>query len=1096
MFARFFVHRPVFAWVIAIVIMLTGALSIQSLPVAQYPDVAPPTVRIAATYTGASAETVENSVTQILEQQLTGLDGLLYFSSTSSSAGSATISVTFQQGTDPDTAQVQVQNKVQQALTRLPQAVQTLGVTVTKSQSDFLLIAALYDRTDRHTATDIADYLVSNIQDPVARTSGVGGVQVFGSQYAMRIWLDPNKLAAFQLMPSDVQSALQAQNTQVSAGKIGAMPTVAGQQLNATVTAQSKLQTPAQFEQVVVKHDATGATVLLRDVARVELGSEGYDNVTRLNGHPASGIAVQLAPGANALSTATLVKRTIDQLKGNMPDGYEVAYPRDSTQFIRISIEEVVKTLLEAIALVVVVMFVFLQNWRATLIPAIAVPVVLLGTFGVLQLFGYSINTLTMFGMVLSIGLLVDDAIVVVENVERLMREEGLSPRDATIKSMGEITAALVGIATVLSAVFLPMAFFAGSTGVIYRQFSITIVASMALSVLGALTLTPALCATLLKPHDGHAGERGLAGRFNRGFDRLLHRHEGRVSRALKTPVRWMLSYGVIVAVLGLLFVRLPTGFLPTEDTGDAMVQMTLPVGASVARTLDVARQVEQQFLTAEKDNVESIFTIAGFNFSGSGQNAGMAFVSLKDWSQRKGVENRSDSIAARATGALSTVRDAQIFALNPPAIQGLGQSDGFEFQLQATAGTDRAALKVQRDRLMAAAPKDGELRAVRNGGLDDTPQLSVDVDQAKAFSLGLSLADINATLSTAWAGTYVNDFIDRARVKKVYLQADAPFRSRPEDIDDWRVRGDAGGMTPFSSFATTRWTYGPESLTRYNGLAAYTLQGSAGPGVSSGAAMDRMETLAGQLPQGTSHAWSGQSYQERLASGQSAKLYAISLLVVFLCLAALYESWSIPVAVLLIIPLGLVGAIVFVTLRGLTNDVYLQIGLLTTMGLAAKNAILMIEFAEQAERQGKRVFDAALEAARIRLRPILMTSFAFIFGVLPLAISTGAGANSRIAIGTAVIGGMLTATILAIFYIPLFFILIRRGVRDGIAKLRGRPTGFQGRGGDDDGDGDGGGNDDDGGDPGGPAPQGSAPAVPQLPPPPVRPALPAPEPA
>ena len=1027
MFARFFVNRPVFAWVIAIVIMLTGALSISSLPVAQYPDVAPPTVRISATYTGASAETVENSVTQILEQQLTGLDGLLYFSSTSSSAGSASISVTFEQGTNADTAQVQVQNKVQQALTRLPQSVQTLGVTVTKSQSDYLLIAALYDSTDKQTATDIADYLVNNVQDPVARTSGVGGVQVFGSQYAMRIWLDPNKLAAFKLTPADIQTAVEAQNTQVSAGKIGAMPTLNGQQLNATVTAQSKLQTPAQFEQIVVKYDSTGATVLLRDVARVELGSESYDNVTRLNGHPASGIAVQLAPGANALSTATRVKSTIEQLKRNMPDGYQVAYPRDSTQFIRISIEEVVKTLIEAIVLVIVVMFVFLQNWRATLIPTIAVPVVLLGTFGVLNLFGYSINTLTMFGMVLSIGLLVDDAIVVVENVERLMREKGLSPRDATIESMGEITGALVGIATVLSAVFLPMAFFAGSTGVIYRQFSITIVASMALSVLVALTLTPSLCATLLKPHEKHAGERGLAGWFNRNFDRMLHRYEGRVSRTLKSPIRWMLSYGLIVAVLAVLFMRLPTGFLPTEDTGQAMVQLTLPEGASVARTLEVAKKVEQQFLTTEKNNTESIFTIAGFNFSGSGQNAGLAFVSLKDWSEREGVENRADTIAGRATGALSRVRDAQIFALNPPAISGLGQSNGFEFQLQASAGTDRATLKQQRDSLMSKATTDPQLSAVRNGGLEDTPQLSVDVDQAKSFSLGLSSTDINATLSSAWAGTYINDFIDRARVKKVYMQADAAYRSRPEDINAWRVRGSTGSMTPFSAFATTSWKYGPESLTRYNGLAAYTIQGAAGEGVSSGKAMDQMENLAGKLSQGTSYAWSGQSYQERLASGQSVKLYAISILVVFLCLAALYESWSVPISVLMVIPLGVIGSVLGATFRGLENDVYFQVALLTTVGLSAKNAILIVEFAEAAYLGGKGLVDSAIEGARLRLRPILMTSLAFIAGVMPLALSTGAGANSRVSIGTGVVGGTLTATVFAILFVPLFFVLVRK---------------------------------------------------------------------
>jgi len=1037
MLARFFVNRPIFAWVIAIVIMLAGAMAITALPVAQYPDVAPPTVRIAATYTGASAETVENSVTQILEQQLTGLDGLLYFSSTSSSAGTASINVTFRQGTNADTAQVQVQNKVQQALSRLPNAVQQLGVTVTKSQTDFLMIVALYDQKDKASATDIADYLVSNIQDTIARVDGVGGVQVFGAQYAMRIWLDPDKLAAYSLMPSDVQSAIEAQNAQVSAGKIGAMPAANNQQLNATVTAQSKLQTPAQFRDIIVKHDVAGAVVRLGDVARVEIGSENYDNVTRLNGHPASGLAVQLAPGANALSTAERVRTAIGQLEHGMPDGYQVAYPRDNTAFVKLSIEEVVKTLFEAIVLVVIVMFVFLQNWRATLIPAIAVPVVLLGTFGVLSVFGYSINTLTMFGMVLSIGLLVDDAIVVVENVERLMREEKLSPRDATIKSMGEVTGALIGIATVLSAVFLPMAFFSGSTGVIYRQFSITIVSAMVLSVVVALTLTPALCATLLKQHDHETGQRGLAGWFNRTFDRLLGRYEGRVARILKAPLRWMLAYGVILAALAVLFIRLPTGFLPDEDQGDVMVQYTLPVGASVSRTLEVAQQVEQYFLTQEKNNTDAIFTVSGFSFSGSGQNAGMAFVALKDWSVRKGAANRADAIAARATQALASVRDAQVFTMNPPAIQGLGQSGGFEFQLQADAGTNRATLKTLRNSLLATASKDARLTSVRAGGMEDTPQLHVDVDQGKAFSFGLSLDDINSTLSAAWAGTYVNDFIDRARVKRVYIQADAPFRAKPDDLNQWRVRGDTGSMTPFSAFATTRWSYGPESLSRYNGLASYEIQGSAASGISSGTAMDQMEALAAQLPAGSQYAWSGLSYQERLASGQTLQLYAISILVVFLCLAALYESWSVPFSVLLVIPLGVIGAVLAATMRGLENDVYFQVALLTTIGLSAKNAILIVEFAEAAYQRGSTLLAAAIEGARLRLRPILMTSLAFIAGVMPLALSTGAGANSRISIGTGIVGGTFTATVLAIFFVPLFFVLVRR--------LFGQPTSVTG---------------------------------------------------
>jgi multidrug efflux pump len=1027
MLARFFINRPIFAWVIAIVVMIVGAASITTLGVAQYPDVAPPTVSIQATYTGASAETVENSVTQIIEQQLTGLDGLLYFSSSSSSAGSATINVAFEDGTNPDTAQVQVQNKVQQAVSRLPSTVQQQGVTVTKAQSDFLMIVALYDASNRAAVSDIADYLVSDLQDPIARVNGVGTVQVFGAQYAMRIWLNPSKLSAYSLMPSDIQAALEAQNAQVTAGKIGALPAAANQQLTATVTAQSELQTPEQFRNIIVKQQGNGAVVRLSDVARVELGSESYDNVTRLNGHPASGLAVQLAPGANALSTAQRVRATVAEVSHGMPEGYQVAFPKDSTRFIKISIEEVVKTLIEAIVLVIVVIFVFLQSWRATLIPAFAVPVVLLGTFGVLKAFDYSINTLTMFGMVLSIGLLVDDAIVVVENVERLMRDKQLSPREATIASMNEITGALIGIATVLSAAFLPMAFFSGSTGVIYRQFSITIVASMVLSVVVAMTLTPALCATLLKAPHPEESERSFAGRFNRGFDRLLDRYSGRVKSILGRPVRYMLMYAVIVGALALLFLRLPTGFLPIEDQGEIMVQYTLPVGATTARNLEVAKQVETYFASAEKDTTDLVFTIAGFNFNGSSQNAGMAFLELKDWSVRPGVEQRADTIAARATRNLSSIRDAQVYSLNPPAVQGLGQSNGFDFELQGEAGTSRTTLAKQRDSLLAAAAADKQLSAVRFAGLEDTPQLHVDVDQAKALSLGLAVADVNSTLSAAWGGIYVNDFIDRARVKKVFIQGDSQFRSRPEDLDQWYVRGGTGAMTPFSAFATTQWDYGPESLTRYNGLASYEIQGSPASGVSSGIAMNALAMHADNLPAGSHYTWTGLSYQEKLSSGQTGKLYALSILVVFLCLAALYESWSIPFSVLLVIPLGVVGALLGATLRGLENDVYFQVALLTTIGLSSKNAILIVEFVEAAYERGSGLLDAAIEGARLRLRPILMTSLAFVAGVMPLAVSTGAGANSRVSIGTGIVGGTITATALAIFFVPLFFVLVRR---------------------------------------------------------------------
>jgi multidrug efflux pump len=1030
MLARFFASRPIFAWVIAIVIMLAGIASILVLPVAQYPNVAPPSVSISAGYVGASAETVENSVTQVLEQQLTGIDGLLYFSSSSSSSGQAGITVTFRQGTNPDTAQIQVQNKVQQAIARLPQAVQQSGIVVTKSQSNFLLIVAVYDRSDKATGSDISDYLASTMQDPIARVNGVGSIQVFGASYAMRIWLDPAKLLSFSLMPTDIETAIAAQNVQVSAGKIGQQPAPSGQQLSATVTAQSKLHTAAQFRDIIVKHDATGATVRLGDVARVELGSESYDVAVRLNGHPASGVAVQLAPNANALAVAQSVKDVAHELERTMPAGWAVSFPFDSTKFIRISIEEVVKTLIEAIVLVVIVMFVFLQSWRATLIPVIAVPVVLLGTFCVLRILDYSINTLTMFGMVLSIGLLVDDAIVVVENVERLMREDQLSPLDATLRSMKEITGALIGVATVLSAVFLPMAFFTGATGVIYRQFSITMVTSMLLSVFVALTITPAMCASLLAATAHQtAPRRGLFGWFNRGFDRVTRRYQGGVARMVRAPVRWLVPYAVIVGAMAFFLVRLPTGFLPPEDQGTGQAIWTLPSGAALSRTLEVGKTVEHHYLETEKANVDSLFTVAGFSYIGSGQNAGMAFVAFKNWDERKGKENTAAAISNRATGMLSVVRDAQIFALTPPPIQGLGQAAGFDLQLQALPGTDRAGLARARDMLVGEAAKDTKLRAVRRGDLPETPQLKVEIDDAKAAAQGVAPTDIANTLSAAWGGVYVNDFIDRGRVKRVFVQGDAAFRSKPEDLDAWYVRGATGSMTPFGAFATTHWTYGAESLARYNGLAAYDIQGQGAPGVSSGAAMDEVENVAKTVP-GTTYAWSGLSYQERLASGQTLKLYLISILVIFLCLAALYESWSVPFSVLLVIPLGIVGAVLAATGRGLENDVYFRVALLTTMGLSSKNAILIVEFAEAAYHRGASVVDAAITGARLRLRPIVMTSLAFVAGVTPLAISTGAGANSRVSIGSGIVGGTLTGTLLAVFFVPVFFVVVRKLVR------------------------------------------------------------------
>jgi multidrug efflux pump len=1055
MLSRVFIDRPIFAWVIAIIVMMLGVGAILTLPTEQYPDVAPPQVNIRATYPGASAETLENSVTQVIEQQLTGIDGLLYFSSTSSSRGQVNISATFEKGTDPDIAQVQVQNKVQQAISRLPQQVQQQGLTVTKSNPDFLLILSVYDTTDTRTNQDVSDYLISNLQDPLGRIEGVGETNVFGAQYAMRIWLNPARLAGVGLMPGDVIAAIQAQNTEVAAGEIGAQPSPPEQMLNATVTAQSRLQTPEQFAAIVLKTQPNGAVVRIGDVGRIELGAENYLVRSRINGHPGAGIAISTAPGADALKVAEAVKAAFQAQARNFPAGFAVAYPSDATAFIRLSVDEVVKTLIEAILLVVLVMFVFLQSWRATLIPTIAVPVVLLGTFAVFAVAGFSINTLTLFGLVLAIGLLVDDAIVVVENVERVLDENpGMSPRDATIQSMGEIQVALIAIALVLSAVFLPMAFFGGSTGVIYRQFSLTIVSAMILSVAVALILSPALTATLLKPRD----EKQVAGgrlarrfpraagwgerardRFNTGFGRMV---EGYV-RAIHVTVarKWLflLIYALTVLLLVLLFFRLPTSFLPTEDQGNVIVQFQLPAGATQARTLEVQKAIEHYFQTSERTNTKAILTVSGGGGGQStGQNAGRAFISLRDWADRPGEENGADAIVERASGAFRGLRDAQVFALVPPAVRGLGQSNGFTLQLQNSGGLPRAVFDRIRDDLIAAANADPQLASVRSSALPDVAALEVKADPTKLAVLGLSQSDVNTTLATAWGGRYVNDFIDRGRVKRVYVQGDAPYRSEPSDLAQWFVRGRDGAMAPFSAFATVDWSRTPTSLLRFNGLPAAELQGQAAPGVSSGTAMDRIEALAERY-KGVSVAWSGLSYQERLSSGQAPWLYALSLIVVFLCLAALYESWSIPVAVLLVIPLGLVGAVFAVTLRGLENDVYFQIGLLTTMGLAAKNAILMIEFAEQAERQGKRIIDAAVEAARIRLRPILMTSLAFIFGVLPLAIATGAGANSRVAIGTAVIGGMLTATALAVFYIPLFFILVRRGVRDGLKRLRRR---------------------------------------------------------
>jgi multidrug efflux pump len=1053
--SRIFIERPIFAWVLAIIIMFGGIGAIFALPVAQYPDVAPTQISIRASYPGASASTLESSVTQVIEQTLTGLDGLLYFSSSSSSRGSVSISAVFDKTVSPDIAQVQVQNKVQSAVARLPQIVQQQGVTVTKGSPDFLMIVGVYDSTDKSTNVDVSDWLATNIQDDLSRIQGVGDVNVFGSQYAMRVWIDPNKLQSYQLMPSDVISAIQNQNVDVAAGEVGGMPQPEGQMLDATVTAQSRLQTPEQFRNIIVKSDPTGARVLLSDVARVELGADNYSATIRINGHPGAGIGIFLDPGSNALSTSKLVKAYMAKAAHRLPAGYRVAYANDSSDFIRLSVIEVVKTLAEAMVLVILVMFVFLQSWRATLIPGIAIPVVLLGTFGMLYILGFSINTLTLFGLVLAVGLLVDDAIVVVENVERILHEQPeLTTKEATIESMNQIQTALIAIALVLSAVFLPMIFFGGSTGVIYRQFSATIVSAMALSVLLALTFSPSLAANVLKRKHASVEETWLGrkaprlaqgietGRqkFNHGFERTIGWYVGNVGRVVERKWLFLAIYVGVCLLLVVLYRSLPTGFIPTEDQGNASVQFRLPAGATNPRTTEVERAVEKYFLQGpDKKNVAVLFTVTGGGGGGgAGQNTGQGFVNLAPFDQRSGSKNSAGAIVERASGAFRGLRDAQVFALIPGAIRGLGQSNGFTMQLQNTSGMSREDFANARDKLLAAAASDPLLAQVRLAELPDVSSLKVNVDQQRLAALGLNSSDVNSTLSTAWGGRYVNDFIDRGRVKRVYVQGEAQYRSEPSDIGSWFVRNSQGQMVPFSSFATTNWTVAPVSVDRFEGYSSFELDGQPAPGKSSGQAMTEIEKLANQIP-GVSVAWSGASYQERLATGQGPLLYTISLIVIFLCLAALYESWSIPLAVLLVVPLGLVGAILFVTLRGLQNDVFLQIGLLTTMGLTSKNAILMNEFAERAEKEGKRVIEAAIEAARIRLRPILMTSFAFIFGVFPLAIATGPGANGRIAIGTAVIGGMLTATILAVFYIPLFYVLVRRGVRDGLKMIHER---------------------------------------------------------
>jgi multidrug efflux pump len=1026
--SRFFIDRPIFAWVVAIVIMLAGVIAILGLPISQYPSIAPPSISISGSYPGASAKTVEDSVTQVIEQKMKGIDGLRYMSSASDSTGGISITLTFNSGTNPDIAQVQVQNKLQLATPLLPAAVTQQGLVVAKATKNFLMVVGFVSEDGSMKQADIGDYVTASVIDPISRVEGVGDVTNFGSQYAMRIWLDAAKLQSYALTPADVTNAITAQNTEVSAGELGGLPAVPGQQLNATVTAQSRLQTVEQFGAILLKTASSGATVHLRDVARMELGSETYNILARYNGKPASGLAIKLATGANALDTANAVKAKIAQMEKQFPHGLKAVLAFDTTPFVKLSIEEVVKTLVEAVILVFLVMYLFLQNFRATLIPTMAVPVVLLGTFAILSALGYSINTLTMFAVVLAIGLLVDDAIVVVENVERVMTEEGLSPLEATRKSMSQISGALVGIAMVLSAVFVPMAFFSGSTGVIYRQFSVTIVSAMVLSVLVAMIFTPALCATILKPvaQGHHMADTGFFGWFNRTFDRGTNKYQGIVASLLNRNGRALVLYALLLAVLAFVFMRLPTSFLPEEDQGVLFSQIQLPTGATQQRTLKVIEKVENHFLTNEKDNVASVFAVAGFSFSGNGQNSGIAFVRMKDWSERPGAANRVNAIVGRAMGSFSQIKDAMVFAFAPPAVLELGNASGFDVQLQDIGGIGHEALMAARNQMLGMASKSPVLVGVRPNGQDDTPQYKITVDQQKAAALGLAVADVNKVLSTAWGSAYVNDFVDRGRVKKVYLQGAAESRMTPEDLGKWFVRNADGQMVPFSSFSTGEWIYASPRLERYNGLPSTEILGAPAPGQSSGAAMAEVEKLAAQLPPGIGFEWTGLSTEERDSGSQTTQLYAISILIVFLCLAALYESWSIPFSVLLIVPLGVIGTVLATYVFKLSNDVYFQVGLLTVIGLAAKNAILIVEFAKELQEQGVELKQATLQAVKLRLRPILMTSIAFGLGVLPLAISSGAGSGSQNAIGVGVLGGMLSATFLGIFFVPVFFVLVR----------------------------------------------------------------------
>ncbi len=1026
--AQFFIGRPIFAWVIAIIIMTAGVLSLFTLPVSMYPAIAPPTVSINANYPGASAKVVEDSVTQVIEQSMKGLDGLLYMSATSSSNGSAGVTLTFDNAVDPDIAQVQVQNKLQLAMPLLPQEVQRQGVNVSKASSGFLMVVGFVSADGSMDRVDIADYVSANVVDPISRVPGVGNIQNFGSQYAMRIWLDPNKLDTYRLAPSDIIGAIQAQNQQVAVGQLGGTPAVEGTQLSATITAQGRLQNADQFRDIIVRSNADGSVLRLEDVARVELGSETYGFDTRFNRQPASGLAIMMATGANALDTATAVEARLKELEATFPAGLKAVIPFETTPFVRVAIKNVISILLEAIVLVFLVMFLFLQNFRATLIPTIAVPIVLLGTLGILSVLGLSVNMLTMFAMVLAIGLLVDDAIVVVENVERVMSEEGLSPVEATRKSMRQITSALVAIGLVLSAVFVPMAFLGGATGVIYRQFSATIVSAMALSVLIAIVLTPALCATMLKPlkKGEHHGEKGFFRWFNRGFDRSAEKYRGVVRTMLTRSGRAMAVFGVMAVVMAVLFLRLPSSFLPAEDQGTLFAMVQGPVGSTQERTMEAVYALEDHFIDDESA-VESLFTVQGFSFAGTGQNTAMAFIKLKDWSERTSDEMHVNAVAMRAMMAFGQIRDAMVFAFAPPAMPELGTSGGFVFYLTDNQGLGHATLMAARNQFLGGAMQNPLLMNVRPNGQEDTPQLKIDIDVERAAALGLSMSAINSTLQAAWGGQYIDDFIDRGRVKRVFVQADAPYRMSPDDFKLWSVRNEQGEMVPFSAFASSHWEYGSPRLERYNGVPAMQMNGEAAPGVSSGEAMAEVERLVAQLPAGVGVAWTGLSYQERQAGAQTPLLYTLSLLIVFLCLAALYESWTIPTSVLMVAPLGILGIALAASLRGLERDVYFQVAMLTTVGLTSKNAIMIIAFAKDYMEQGMELIAATMQAIRDRLRPILMTSLAFGMGVLPLALASGAGSGAQRAIGTGVLGGMIAGAFLGLFFVPLFFVVVQR---------------------------------------------------------------------